>query len=86
MIDTTIVRAHQHAAGARGGQMFQGLGRSCGGFSSKIHAKVDALGRPLEFILTPGQAAEINLAEELIAREFSHYLLADRGTLFYLLY
>lgn len=39
-IDTTGVRAHQHAAGAskkRGGQSQQALGRSRGGLSTKIH-------------------------------------------------
>ncbi len=79
MIDATIVRAHQHAAGARGGQELQALGRSCGGFSSKIHAKVDALGMPLEFILTAGQEHEIRSAEALLGDEVSDYLLADRG-------
>jgi hypothetical protein len=28
------------------------LGRSCGGFSTKIHAVCDALGNPIRFILT----------------------------------
>jgi transposase len=39
-IDRTIVRSHQHAAGARkknGGQGAQALGRSRGGFSTKVH-------------------------------------------------
>ena len=31
-LDSTIVRAHQHAAGARGGQEGEALGRSRGGF------------------------------------------------------
>jgi transposase len=79
MIDATIVRAHQHAAGARGGQALQSLGRSCGGFSSKIHAKVDALGMPLQFVLTAGEAHEIKSAEALLANDKSDYLLADRG-------
>src|SRR5215470_8337683 len=41
LIDATIVRAHQHAAGALkkyGGQAAQALGRSRGGLSTKIHA------------------------------------------------
>ena len=79
MIDATVVRAHQHAAGARGGQAYQALGRSCGGFSSKIHAKVDSIGMPLDFILTAGQEHEINSAETLLGDEVSDYLLADRG-------
>jgi len=79
MIDATIIRAHQHAAGARGGQEQQALGKSCGGFSSKIHAKVDSFGMPLNFILTAGQEHEINSAESLLGDELSDYLLADRG-------
>ena len=41
VIESTRVRAHQHAAGAlqrNGGQAAQALGRSRGGFSTKIHA------------------------------------------------
>ncbi|KOG91959.1 hypothetical protein ADK38_00325, partial [Streptomyces varsoviensis] len=34
------------------------LGRSRGGLSSKIHCAVDAAGRLLSFVLTPGQAAD----------------------------
>ena len=79
MIDATIIRAHQHSAGARGGQEQQALGKSCGGFSSKIHAKVDSFGMPLNFIITAGQAHEIRSAESLLRDEHSDYLLADRG-------
>ena len=79
MIDATIIRAHQHAAGARGGQELQALGKSCGGFSSKIHAKVDAFGMPLKFVLTAGQEHEIKSAQILLGKESSDYLLADRG-------
>jgi len=35
-VDGTVVRAHQHAAGARGGPEAQALGRSHGGFSTKV--------------------------------------------------
>ena len=79
MIDGTIVRAHRHAAGALSGQDQQGLGRSCGGFSSKIHAKVDAFGMPLTIIITAGQAADIKQAEALVGEDVCENLLADRG-------
>jgi transposase len=58
MMDSTIVRAHQHAAGAKKGNQNQALGRSCGGFSTKIHAACDALGNPIRFILTGGEASD----------------------------
>ena len=79
MIDGSVIRAHQHAAGARGGQEYQALGRGCGGFSSKIHAKVDSFGMPLAFKLTPGHEHEIKTAAELLGEERSGYLLADRA-------
>jgi len=79
MIDGTIIRAHRHAAGAHGGQEEQGLGRSCGGFSSKIHAKVDALGMPLRLIITAGQVADIGQAKALVGEDFCDDLIADRG-------
>jgi transposase len=51
MIDSTIVRAHQHRAGAPKKDDDQAIGRSKGGLSTKIHALVDALGNPLRFLL-----------------------------------
>jgi transposase len=56
IIDSTVVRAHQHAAGGpkKGGNDDQALGRSVGGFSTKIHIAVDGLGHPVQFILTGG--------------------------------
>ncbi|MEU5191620.1 IS5 family transposase [Streptomyces klenkii] len=54
-VDSSIVRAHQHAAGARkGGGRSPALGRSRGGLTSKIHLACDGLGRPLAFVLTGG--------------------------------
>jgi transposase len=52
LIDSTIVRAHACAAGACGSAAEdEALGRSRGGFSTKIHALTDALGNPLKFIV-----------------------------------
>jgi hypothetical protein len=41
MIDATIVRAHQHSAGAQKNGS-QAIGRSRGGLTTKVHALVDA--------------------------------------------
>ena len=83
MIDGTIVRAHACAAGAP--QCYldepqdQALGRSKGGFSTKIHVLVDALGNPLDFILTGGQAADITQAYTLIEGRKATYALMDKA-------
>jgi hypothetical protein len=44
----------------------QAIGRSKGGLSTKVHALVDALGNPLDFILTPGQAHDLEGADALL--------------------
>ena len=49
-IEATIVRAHQHSAGAKGSSASaEEIGSSRGGRSTKIHAVVDALGNPTAF-------------------------------------
>lgn len=79
MIDGSITRAHKHAAGAKKSITDQGLGRSCGGFSSKVHAKVDSFGMPLKFIVTAGQEHDMKQAEALVGDDECEMLLADRG-------
>ena len=73
------MKAHQHAAGARGGQDKQALGRCMGGFSSKIHVKVDAFGLPLEYRITGGERQELTQAKFLIGDDHCEWMIADRG-------
>lgn len=47
--------------------------------TTKIHAIVDALGNPLRFILTPGQASDFTQAEALIDEIPAEYVLGDKG-------
>ena len=82
LIDSTITRAHACAAGAAGGSAeTEALGRSKGGFATKIHVITDALGNPLDFILTGGQASDIGQAENLLALTTvgAGALLGDKG-------
>lgn len=65
-LDSTSVRAHQHAAGARGGQASEALGRSRGGFSTKIHLRADQRGRPLVLLVTAGQRHDQTMFEPLL--------------------
>ena len=57
----------------------QALGRSRGGFSTKIHIAVDALGNPVDLILTEGQAADNPLAEALIEGTTPGHAIADKA-------
>ncbi|ELP68483.1 transposase, IS4 family [Streptomyces turgidiscabies Car8] len=71
-VDSTVCRAHQHAAGARrdtagqkepaGGTRTEpddhGLGRSRGGFSTKIHLACEQGQKPLALLVTAGQRGD----------------------------
>ncbi|MFI9810200.1 IS5 family transposase [Streptomyces sp. NPDC052301] len=98
-VDSTIVRAHQHAAGARtdprrprlkggrsprtpgrdavaeparppggGGAGGEGLGRSRGGFTSKLHLSADGCCRPLSLVVTGGQRADCTQFEAVLEK------------------
>ena len=65
--------------GKKSGAEEQALGRSRGGFSTKVHALTDALGNPVKFILTGGQESDIGQAENLLTGIQAGALLADKG-------
>ncbi|WP_437035548.1 IS5 family transposase [Streptomyces sp. enrichment culture] len=74
-IDSTIVRAHQHAAatGRKGAAPADepddhALGRSRGGPTTKIHLACDGKGRPLAILVTPGQRRDSVRARPLLER------------------
>lgn len=80
MIDASIIRAHPCAAGYKKGQNDkEALGRSKGGFTTKIHAVVDALGLALRFTLTPGQRHDITQAPHLLQGFENSNIIADKG-------
>ncbi|MFD6974569.1 IS5 family transposase [Streptomyces sp. NPDC059949] len=71
-VDSTVCRAHQHAAGARkpgdlqreppGGVFTEprdhGLGRSRGGFTTKVHLTVEQGQKPMSIVVTAGQRGD----------------------------
>jgi transposase len=64
-VDGSSIRAHQHAAGARrpAGRdrpdpAAEALGRSRGGFSTKLHVRAERGGKPLVLLVTAGQRHE----------------------------
>lgn len=67
MIDTSIVRVHQHGACITRNQR-QSMGRSRGGLTSKFHAVVDSNGLPIRLALSPGEAHDVRLAGKLLSR------------------
>ena len=79
LVDGTIVRVHQHGAGAKGGTHTQAIGRSRGGLTTKIVALVDALGNLARFVLLPGQRHDSVGVEPLIAGVEFDALIADKA-------
>lgn len=100
-VDSTIMRAHQHAAGARttsppapaaqngrrtdrtagripvaeparppggGGEAGEAVGRSRGGFTTKLHLSAEGRCRPLSLIVTPGQRADCTQLQPVLEK------------------
>lgn len=64
----------------KGGEREQAIGRSRGGRTTKIHALIDAQGRPLAFRLTGGNVADIDVAAPLLCGTApSAWLIGDKG-------
>jgi transposase len=62
-----VCRRREKKWDGTGGQDDQALGRSRGGFGTKIHGSFDGLGHPVELILTAAQESDIAQAEDLLA-------------------
>ncbi len=79
MIDSTIVRAHQHASCIQN-SAGEGFGCSRGGLTTKIHAVVDANGLPLYVAITGGQQHDSLEARALLeGLEKGGMVLADKA-------
>jgi len=79
IVDGSVVRAHQDAAGGKGGGRCNALGRSRGGFSTKLHVVVDTKARPIYVALTPGHRHEMMAAGDLLAHARGRALIGDTG-------
>ncbi len=64
-IDGSIIKAHQHSAGATSASS-EAIGKSRGGLTTKIHMAVDSYGLPIHFMLSDGEVHDSKVAESLI--------------------
>ena len=69
----------QRRGGQKSGGGDEAIGRSRGGLSTKIHARVDALGNPTGFALSPGQAHDLDGADALLPEVEAGILIADKA-------
>ncbi|MCX5415765.1 IS5 family transposase [Streptomyces sp. NBC_00059] len=81
-VDSTVCRAHQHAAGARKQVNLQkeppsgvftepddhGLGRSRGGFTTKLHLAVEHGQKPMSIVVTAGQRGDSQQFEPVLEK------------------
>ena len=79
MLDGSIIKVHQDAMRSCFVKSAEAIGRCVGGLTSKIHAKVDALGHLVGIKLTAGQVHESQVASEILAGEKCDYFLADKA-------
>jgi transposase len=79
-IDSTCVKAQRAAFGAKRGRSHQAIGRSRGGWTTKVHALNDVIGRPFALMLTAGNVSDVKASPALLeCAGRMRYLLADRG-------
>lgn len=79
-LDSSILKVHQHAAGARG-KGEEAIGQSRGGATTKLHALCDASGNPTKFVVTAGQRSDCKVAPDLLAalEDGADAVIADRA-------
>ncbi|MBN9522373.1 IS5 family transposase [bacterium] len=65
--------------GRVGGQGEQALGRSRGGFGTKLHGSCNGLGQPVGLVLTVGQESDSGQAEALSGDHTPEVVVADKG-------
>ena len=61
------------------GQDSQALGRSRGGFSTKVHVAVNGEGQPVKLHLTEGERHDVTCAEILLEGLEPGHVIADKG-------
>ena len=77
-LDSTCIKVHESANGG-GKTADKAVGRTRGGLNTKLHAAVDGLGNPVEFMLTAGNGHDSVHAVELLKKVESSNVLADRA-------
>ena len=78
-IDGSYTRAHQHSAGGSGGDTVNAIGVSRGGRTTKLHARVDSEGRPLQIELSAGNVHDCSVAEDLLGEITADAIIADKA-------
>lgn len=66
-IDSTCIKVHWTAGGAKRGALANGIGQTRGDLNTKLRAACEVKGRPCVLLLTPGNAHDMQVAQQCIA-------------------
>ena len=78
-IDSTQVKVHRSGLNAADGREAQAIGKTKGGWNTKIHAVVDGGGVPQVLKLSAGNEADISHATDLLETTEATIGVADKG-------
>ena len=78
-IDGSCIKVHKHGFGGVGGIENQLIGKTKGGWNTKVHALVDINGMPIRILLGAGNRHDILSAPELVKGETGRHILADKA-------
>ncbi len=78
-LDATHIKVHRSGLNPAGGRDLQALGRTKGGWNTKLHAAVDARGVPCVLLLSGGNEADISHATNVMEDLAPKTLVADKG-------
>ncbi len=78
-VDCSHIKVHRDGANPIGGQAWQAMGRTKGGFNTKLAAVVDGVGRVIGLNLAPGQQHDLRACEPLEIRLHGHWAVADKA-------
>jgi transposase len=78
-VDCSHIKIHQDAANPAGGQTAQAMGRTKGGFNSKLAAVVDAVGRAVGLSLAPGPQHDLRACAPLMPHLDGKWVVGDKG-------
>jgi transposase len=78
-IDSTHVKVHRCGLNPVGGREAQAIGKTKGGWNTKVHAAVNQRGRPVSLLLSAGNDADISHAADLTDNLGAGTVVADKG-------
>lgn len=74
-----VLKSTNMGIGGIGGKVLNAIGKTQGGWTTKIHALVDKKGRPLKIIIAQGQVNDNLFARALLVGRVAKNVLADKA-------